>query len=406
MRKLGLKLWSINENYLVPARELFERGVYDYIELYSVPGSFEKYRALWKTLKIPFIIHAPHFDGGLNFAIREKEASNLALATEAQKWADTLNAAYIIFHPGIGGDIKETARQINMVNDMRILVENKPYNIRLGPEVFCNGYNPKEIKYVLDNTGAGFCFDVGHCFCAANSMGANKWKYMEEFLSFKPEIIHVSDGNFDAKLDEHRNLGMGNYDFKKIFSALPSSTPLSIETEKKSKINLKDYECDAVYIKDNLWRFTFRPAQENDMEATFELANDPEVRANSFNTAPITRNEHESWFNAKINNPASLFFIIKEDDVFAGYVRFENGENALTVSVALAQKTRGRGLAAGFIKHTSFMAQNHFKEPVKAYIKSSNLSSATAFKKAGYIEKGITKHKNQSCMESVLPYEI
>ena len=40
--KIGLKLWSLNENYIKPARELFKEKIYDYIELYAVPSSLEK----------------------------------------------------------------------------------------------------------------------------------------------------------------------------------------------------------------------------------------------------------------------------------------------------------------------------------------------------------------------------
>ena len=70
--KLGLKLWSINTDfYLKEAVKLYEKGIYDYIELYVVPESLDTLSE-WKKLKIPFIIHHSHFAQGFNLAKAEK----------------------------------------------------------------------------------------------------------------------------------------------------------------------------------------------------------------------------------------------------------------------------------------------------------------------------------------------
>ena len=53
----------------------------------------------------------------MNLANKSNFAKNLELTTEVQKFADTLNAQTIVFHPGIEGDIKETVRQLNIIND-------------------------------------------------------------------------------------------------------------------------------------------------------------------------------------------------------------------------------------------------------------------------------------------------
>ena len=47
MKRYGLKLWSINKNYINAAKSLYEKNIYDYIELYAVPNSFDEYAALW-----------------------------------------------------------------------------------------------------------------------------------------------------------------------------------------------------------------------------------------------------------------------------------------------------------------------------------------------------------------------
>ena len=56
MYKFGLKLWSINKNYIDTAKKLYDENIYDYIELYAIPSSFDEYAHIWKSLNIPYII--------------------------------------------------------------------------------------------------------------------------------------------------------------------------------------------------------------------------------------------------------------------------------------------------------------------------------------------------------------
>src|SRR5947207_12845625 len=112
MIKIGLKLWSINKNYIEQAIRLHKNSSYQYIELFSVPNSFQTHADLWielkKSLGINFIIHAPHFAQGMNLAKAECFDNNMKLAQEALRFADALDAQYVIFHPGFGGDDDET----------------------------------------------------------------------------------------------------------------------------------------------------------------------------------------------------------------------------------------------------------------------------------------------------------
>ena len=66
--KLGLKIWSRNGNYVQPAVDLYEKGMFDYIELFAVPGS-ASYIEKWENLDIPFVLHAPHSQKRLLFMI-------------------------------------------------------------------------------------------------------------------------------------------------------------------------------------------------------------------------------------------------------------------------------------------------------------------------------------------------
>ena len=83
MFKIGLKLWSTNKNYVDEARRLYDAGVFDYIELFSVPDSYSEFINTWKSLDIPYVIHGPHYTTGLNFADKkcfEKNKTSLTFS--------------------------------------------------------------------------------------------------------------------------------------------------------------------------------------------------------------------------------------------------------------------------------------------------------------------------------------
>ncbi len=247
MYKLGLKLWSTNKNYIKPALELYEKKIYDYIELFVVPNSYDEYIRIWKNAEIPFIIHAPHSSVGLNLAKKNMFTENMRLASQAQRFADDLNAKFIIFHPGIDGDIKETVSQLNQINDSRILIENKPY-YTIDKKLVCNGYSPEDIKFVIDNVGIGFCFDIGHAIYSANAQGIDWYSYLKQFNNLKPKMYHLTDGNINGVIDEHEHLGVGSFDLERTIDLFSKNSYITIETKKSNNSSLNDFEKDIKFL--------------------------------------------------------------------------------------------------------------------------------------------------------------
>lgn len=244
--KIGLKLWSINtDSYYEEAKKLYSQGVFDYIELYVVPDTLDTI-SKWKELEISYIIHAPHSLHGFNLALSEKEQLNVNLANQAKEFADTLNAEYIIFHGGCDGSIEEVIRQINLLNEPRGLIENKPfYPIpnSLGLKE-CRGASTEEIALILEQTDFHFCLDIAHAVCSANAFSIDPYTYIALFEEFQPKVYHISDGDILGKRDIHLNLQCGTFDFSKIFSLVRQDTLISVETFKKSKENLDDFRLD------------------------------------------------------------------------------------------------------------------------------------------------------------------
>jgi sugar phosphate isomerase/epimerase len=230
------------------AVRLFHSGVYDYIELYAVPDSYNEYISLWYRIKIPFIIHAAHFRGGMNLAKREAELNNRRLMSEAQRFADKLNALNIIVHPGIAGEIAETARQLKLITDQRILIENKPY-YAIDNDLICNGTTPDEIRMIMSEARVGFCLDIGHAICSANAHRREHYDFLAEFLELRPVLFHLTDGEVEGIKDRHDHFGAGSFDLAKILSFIPETARVTIETDKNSVNNLNDFLADIKYIK-------------------------------------------------------------------------------------------------------------------------------------------------------------
>lgn len=248
MFELGLKLWSTNDNYINDAIRLFDKGIYHYIELYVVPESYGDYINKWKEIIIPYVIHASHSGHGLNLARRDCLQKNMIMSDEARKYADKLNADVIIFHPGVDGSIEETVFQLNELHESRMIVENKPY-YSIYDRSICNGYSYEDIMYVMENTGAGFCLDLGHAICAANALRIDPLESIFHFNKLKPHMYHISDGYYDEIEDRHLHFGKGDFQIKYIKNIFHESCMITIETEKDFNDRLDDFEHDVKYFR-------------------------------------------------------------------------------------------------------------------------------------------------------------
>lgn len=253
MYKKGLKLWSINTDYYYDeAIRLYNDGIFNYIELYVVPESIETLKKWKNLLPIPFIIHNAHFAQGFNLAKKEKAERNREIYEQTKLFADELSAKYIIFHGGIDGDIKETAKQLASFNESRALIENKPF-IALPNKMggnYCRGYNVDEIKQVMDTANCGFCLDFGHAICAGNSLGKDVYKYCKEFLQLNPNMYHLTDLTaINSPYDSHLHLGTGELNFNQIFDMIEHDKCITFETVKNSKTDLNDFVEDMKWLK-------------------------------------------------------------------------------------------------------------------------------------------------------------
>ncbi|HCC30758.1 MAG TPA: hypothetical protein DEQ03_12030 [Marinilabiliales bacterium] len=254
--KIGLKFWSINEDYITEALKLYAESYFHYIELYVVPRSYQKHIYLWKSIRekhnVPFIIHAPHFAHAFNLANSKCFNSNVNIYREVKRFADTLTVEFIIFHGGVDGNIKETVRQLKNLDEPRALIENKPYKAlpnNMGADI-CRGYSIEEIQYVLEQVKCGFCLDIGHAICSANSQKKEIYTYVDEFIKLKPLMFHLTDcDDINSEFDSHVHLGLGNLDMARIANKIPDDAMMTIETNKNADMTLDDFREDVNSIR-------------------------------------------------------------------------------------------------------------------------------------------------------------
>lgn len=231
--KLGLKLWSTNLELIHDVNKLFEAGLYQYLELFAVPGSYQETITKWSKCKVPFVIHGAHYMAGMDLSDYAKFSSNQILINEAIQFADTLLASKIIFHPGVKGTLTETAHQLSNINDKRLLIENVPA-LSIDGKFKLLGNKPEEISNLLMSVpGLGFCLDLVHAICAVNTHGVNYQTILEGYISLNPHIVHIADNQIDSEIDKHLSLGTGSLPISQFLGMLPSDQMITIESSKK-----------------------------------------------------------------------------------------------------------------------------------------------------------------------------
>lgn len=246
--KIGLKLHSTNVALISDARELKAKEFFDFVELYVIPESYKNTIENWKSFDVPYVIHAPHSYHGINFARADQLEANLKNIGETQLFADTLGVDIIIAHGGNNGSFDETLRQISLLDDSRIVLENKP-KLGLNNEI-CVGWSPAEFRKIFDeHIINGIALDFGHASCAARSLDIDVMDIVKELMFFNPKIFHLSDGDSLSEQDKHFNLGKGNLKLLQFMHVIPVNGLLTIETPREPSKGLTDFIDDVKFLK-------------------------------------------------------------------------------------------------------------------------------------------------------------
>lgn len=225
--------------------QYYEQGIFQYIELFTLTGTFDDTIPYWKQFNIPFGIHAPHSAAGLNLANSAARSANKDKITEAIKFADELKAKYIIFHSGVNGMPGEVVQQLSPFADERFLIENKP--IRGLDGSTCVGSIYSDLKLIIDGIGkgTGFCLDFGHAICAARTLKKEPIDFINELIKLKPRVYHLTDGDYSSELDSHLHYGAGSFPLKNLLALVPNGGMVTNEAKRFSAENLTEFAEDS-----------------------------------------------------------------------------------------------------------------------------------------------------------------
>lgn len=134
-----------------------------------------------------------------------------------------------------------------------------------------------------------------------------------------------------------------------------------------------------------------RDAKKDDCRFIWEIANDSVVREVSFSSDKIPWEEHQKWFNNKLQSSNCIFFIIESSSgASLGQIRFELTNEDWVISLSIAKSFRGQGLGSKIIRMGSRLFFKHKSQidTINAYIKNDNGASIRVFEKSGYRDIG------------------
>lgn len=258
MRHFGLKLWSKdfikNKEFAKDAERALKEGLFDYLELFALPSTFEDTKNAVKEgfLGQKVIIHAPHGMQDLDVGNPDELDNNRLRLKDSQLFADMLGADIIILHPGMQkGEqfLAESIRQFKIINDERLTVENLPAYCSITKRLL-HGVEPAEIKRLIKETGAKFCLDFSHAICGANSCNRDIYEVLSEFAGLNPVMYHLCDGDAKSTLDSHLHYGEGNYDLRRLVTEFTTeNTYITMETGHGIPTDVKPWLEDIAYIR-------------------------------------------------------------------------------------------------------------------------------------------------------------
>lgn len=247
MHNFGLKLGSTDTQYTEDIIRYYDEGVFQYIELFVVSGSLDETVSYWKQFDIPFGIHAPHSAAGMNLSLAENREINKPKIEETLKFADALDARYIVFHAGTNGTIEEATRQLLPYADERFLIENKPIKGLDGSR--CVGTTYDELLQITKELKAGFCLDFGHAICAANTLQEDVVHFIKKLLELSPRLFHLTDGDYKSEMDSHLNYGKGSFPLAQLLSLVPDGMMITNEAKRRDADSLRGTVEDFEWIR-------------------------------------------------------------------------------------------------------------------------------------------------------------
>ncbi|MFX1256289.1 MAG: TIM barrel protein [Promethearchaeota archaeon] len=241
--KLGIKI-SINHFDLIP--DVYENDeIIDFVEISLKPNFETKDLDIIKKLKLPYAIHLPNSNDGINFGDIKREKNNIEFIQKIEQNIEILQQlkpiCYII-HPE-SGDMNYSISNLMKLRIKPLAIENMPMKGIHGEAML--GYNPIELKSFFEKVrDLEFCFDINHAIKASISLKKDSFEFIKEFLNFKkPKVFHIAGGDINIEIDNHLHLNNGQYNLlkiKKLLLEYDNPIYLTFETPRNFENRIRD----------------------------------------------------------------------------------------------------------------------------------------------------------------------
>jgi len=135
--------------------------------------------------------------------------------------------------------------------------------------------------------------------------------------------------------------------------------------------------------------YYFRLATMDDMDLIYKWANEPLVRANSFNSEPIPYENHVKWYSALMSDSATnIQLIFISDNKPIGQCRLKVTDGIAEIGYSLDFDSRGRGQSVIMITALTEWLQNNRPDiaSIIAKVKPENKASIATFLRCDYTE--------------------
>jgi UDP-2,4-diacetamido-2,4,6-trideoxy-beta-L-altropyranose hydrolase len=126
---------------------------------------------------------------------------------------------------------------------------------------------------------------------------------------------------------------------------------------------------------------TARRAIAADEALLLQWANDPAVRANSFNSATIDPDSHHRWFRGRLDavDDFRLFMVVAHGSLPIAQVRFDRIDQGWLINYSLDARARSRGLGAACLETAIKACDPRHESRFLGMVKAENVASTRVF---------------------------
>lgn len=133
-------------------------------------------------------------------------------------------------------------------------------------------------------------------------------------------------------------------------------------------------------------QLSIRRAQPADVMVCFEWANDPEVRAQSYNQNTIPLEAHKNWFATKLQDKTCFYYIFETGGEPVAQIRFQCTNGEAVLGYLVSKKIRREGLGTAILAKGIAQLLQDAGEPLTiiGHVKKENIASQRSFEKLAF----------------------